>query len=93
MNLNLRFSRSFLMKTAVMQPAPYSYTHSDLKSGTGITTFPPTTQKCSRLRAEKEKSIMALLSIGDHVSDLKGTHDGRLVDIDGSTGYVEQAMA
>ena len=34
---------------------------------------------------------MALLSIGDHVSDLKGTHDGRLVDIDGSTGYVEQA--
>ncbi|MBF0877100.1 hypothetical protein HKD21_09595 [Gluconobacter cerevisiae] len=34
---------------------------------------------------------MARLSIGDHVSDLKGTHDGRLVDIDGTTGYVEQA--
>ena len=34
---------------------------------------------------------MAQLSIGDHVSDLKGTHDGRLVDIDGATGYVEPA--
>lgn len=34
---------------------------------------------------------MAKLSIGDHVSDLKGTHDGRLVDIDGATGYVEHA--
>ena len=31
------------------------------------------------------------LSIGDHVSDLKGRHDGRLVDIDGPTGYVLQA--
>jgi len=34
---------------------------------------------------------MVQLSIGDHVSDLKGSHDGRLVDIDGSTGYVLQA--
>jgi hypothetical protein len=33
---------------------------------------------------------MVQLSIGDHVSDLKGAHDGKLVDIDGSTGYVLQ---
>ena len=33
---------------------------------------------------------MVRLSIGDHVSDLKGTHEGRLVDIDGPTGYVLQ---
>ncbi len=34
---------------------------------------------------------MASVSIGDRVSDLTGTHDGKLVDIDGSTGYVLQA--
>ena len=34
---------------------------------------------------------MRPLSIGDHVSDLDGSHDGRLVDIDGSTAYVMQA--
>lgn len=34
---------------------------------------------------------MAPISIGDHVSDLNGAHDGRLVDIDGTTGYVLQA--
>ncbi len=34
---------------------------------------------------------MSPLSIGDHVSDLDGSHDGRLVDIDGSTAYVVQA--
>ena len=33
---------------------------------------------------------MAGLSIGDHVSDLDGSHDGTLVDIDGKTGYVLQ---
>ncbi|GBR03386.1 hypothetical protein [Acetobacter oeni] len=33
---------------------------------------------------------MAQLSIGDHVSDLKGAHEGKLVDIDGPTGYVLQ---
>lgn len=31
-----------------------------------------------------------MVKIGDHVSDLGGTHDGRLVDIDGATGYVMQ---
>lgn len=34
---------------------------------------------------------MTRLSIGDHVSDLNGAHEGRLVDIDGTTGYVLQA--
>lgn len=34
---------------------------------------------------------MAHLAIGDHVSDLGGSHDGQLVDIDGRTGYVVQA--
>ena len=34
---------------------------------------------------------MRPLSIGDHVSDLDGSHDGRLVDIDGSTAYILQA--
>lgn len=34
---------------------------------------------------------MAQFSIGDHVSDLKGAHDGKLVDIEGSTGYVMQS--
>ncbi|MCP1242477.1 hypothetical protein GOB86_07755 [Acetobacter lambici] len=34
---------------------------------------------------------MVRLSIGDHVSDIKGTHDGKLVDIDGTTGYVLQS--
>lgn len=34
---------------------------------------------------------MASLSIGDHVSDLNGSHDGELVDIQGDTGYVVQA--
>ncbi len=33
---------------------------------------------------------MTLISIGDHVSDLNGAHAGRLVDIDGATGYVVQ---
>lgn len=34
---------------------------------------------------------MAVLSVGDRVSNLDGSHDGRLVDIDGATGYVMQA--
>lgn len=34
---------------------------------------------------------MARLSIGDRVSDTSGAHEGRLVDIDGPTGYVMQA--
>ena len=34
---------------------------------------------------------MVHLSVGDRVSDLKGSHEGRLVDIDGTTGYVMQA--
>lgn len=33
---------------------------------------------------------MVQLLVGDHVSDLKGSHDGRLVDIEGGTGYVLQ---
>lgn len=33
---------------------------------------------------------MSQLSIGQHVSDLDGVHDGTLVDIDRSTGYVLQ---
>ena len=33
---------------------------------------------------------MASLSIGDHVSDLSGSRHGKLVDIDGATGYVVQ---
>lgn len=33
---------------------------------------------------------MVHLSIGDHVSDLRGAHDGKLVDIEGQTGYVLQ---
>ena len=34
---------------------------------------------------------MATLKVGDRVSDLTGTRDGKLVDIDGGTGYVLQA--
>lgn len=34
---------------------------------------------------------MAKVSIGDHVSDLAGTRDGKLVEIEGTTGYVLQA--
>ncbi|WP_419729915.1 hypothetical protein [Lichenicola sp.] len=34
---------------------------------------------------------MASVSVGDHVSDLAGSHDGKLVDIDGTTAYVMQA--
>ena len=34
---------------------------------------------------------MVPLEIGDHVSDFAGSHEGRLVDIDGTTGYVMQA--
>ncbi len=34
---------------------------------------------------------MERLSIGDRVSDLKGTSDGTLVEIDGRTGYVLQS--
>ena len=34
---------------------------------------------------------MASLLVGDHVSDLSGSHEGRLVDIDGTTGYVMQS--
>ena len=34
---------------------------------------------------------MATVQVGDHVSDLKGSHDGTLVDVDGATGYVMQA--
>ncbi len=33
---------------------------------------------------------MPQLSIGDHVSDLTGSHDGKLVGIEGTTGYVLQ---
>ena len=33
---------------------------------------------------------MPRVSIGDHVSDLAGSHDGKLVDIEGTTGYVLQ---
>ena len=33
---------------------------------------------------------MARVSVGDHVSDLNGSHDGKLVDVDGTTGYVLQ---
>ena len=33
---------------------------------------------------------MARVSVGDHVSDINGSHDGKLVDIDGTTGYVLQ---
>ena len=33
---------------------------------------------------------MAQVSVGDHVSALDGSHDGTLVDVDGSTGYVVQ---
>ena len=33
---------------------------------------------------------MVPLSIGDHVSALDGSHEGKLVDIDGTTGYVMQ---
>ena len=34
---------------------------------------------------------MARLSIGERVSDVRGGHEGRLVDIDGGTAYVMQA--
>ncbi len=34
---------------------------------------------------------MSPVSIGDRVSDLTGSHDGKLVDVDGDTGYVLQA--
>lgn len=33
---------------------------------------------------------MARLRVGDHVSDLNGSHDGKLVEIDGTTGCVMQ---
>lgn len=33
---------------------------------------------------------MARLSIGDRVMDVRGGHEGRLVDIDGATAYVLQ---
>jgi hypothetical protein len=33
---------------------------------------------------------MVQVSVGDHVSDLDGSHEGELVDIEGSTGYVMQ---
>ena len=33
---------------------------------------------------------MASLSVGDRVSDLRGSRHGKLVDIDGTTGYVMQ---
>ncbi|WP_029606295.1 hypothetical protein [Kozakia baliensis] len=33
---------------------------------------------------------MVQLSIGDHVSDLKGAHEGKLIDIDAGVGYVLQ---
>ena len=33
---------------------------------------------------------MPRVSVGDHVSDLNGSHDGKLVDVDGTTGYVLQ---
>lgn len=34
---------------------------------------------------------MARLLVGDHVSDLSGSHEGKLVDIEGETGYVMQS--
>ena len=34
---------------------------------------------------------MASVAVGDHVSDLTGSHDGRLVDVDGGIGTVLQA--
>ena len=34
---------------------------------------------------------MVTLVVGDRVSDRKGTHEGKLVDIEGTTGYVMQA--
>ena len=34
---------------------------------------------------------MASLKVGDRVSDLSGSREGKLVDIDGGTGYVLQA--
>lgn len=34
---------------------------------------------------------MATFAVGDHVSDLNGSHDGKLVDMDGPTGYVMQS--
>ena len=34
---------------------------------------------------------MAKLSIGDHVSDLAGTREGKLIEIEGRTGYVMQS--
>ena len=34
---------------------------------------------------------MATLSIGDRVSDLAGSHEGKLVAVDGKTGYVLQS--
>ncbi len=33
---------------------------------------------------------MTPLQIGDHVSDLDGSNEGKLVDIEGTTGYVMQ---
>ena len=33
---------------------------------------------------------MALLSIGDHVVDVSGAHEGRIIDIDGGIAYVMQ---
>lgn len=37
-----------------------------------------------------DAAAMARVSVGDHVSDLNGSHDGKLVDVDGTTGYVLQ---
>jgi hypothetical protein len=34
--------------------------------------------------------LMARLSIGDRVLDVSGTHEGRLIEIEGRTGYVLQ---
>ena len=33
---------------------------------------------------------MTVLKVGDRVMDLTGSHEGRLVDVDGGTGYVLQ---
>lgn len=34
---------------------------------------------------------MARFQIGDHLAHLNGSHDGKLIDIDGSTAYLMQA--
>ena len=33
---------------------------------------------------------MTRLSIGDHVTDVNGAHEGRIIDIDGGTAYLMQ---